>query len=150
MIDALKLAEALRLMADGLELASAALEEDGAGETRKVDDKADKTAADKAAKEKAAKEKAAKEAEAEKKAAAEAKKAEEEAAASAKGDDEGGEVKLSDLQDQAAILLAGGHRRTLKTILDEVGVKSLSTADPSTYADLKEKLGEAVEGMELT
>lgn len=62
----------------------------------------------------------------------------------------GDEVTLPQLQELAAQLLASGQRRTLKSILDEVGVKSLSTADPSTYGELLEKLNEAVEGMDLT
>ena len=92
------------------------------------------------------------------KAEADAKaKAEADAAAQAAADtgsaDNGGEgseeITLSDLQELAAVLLAKGQRRALKSILDETSSQSLSTAEASKYPELKRLLAEAVEASDL-
>lgn len=53
-------------------------------------------------------------------------------------------VDLPALQALAAQLLQAGERRTLKSILDENGVKSLSTAPEEAYEMLFGALSEAV------
>lgn len=53
-------------------------------------------------------------------------------------------VDLPALQALAAKLLQAGERRTLKSILDENGVKSLSTAPEEAYEMLFGALSEAV------
>lgn len=58
-----------------------------------------------------------------------------------------GEVTLAHLQSLAAQLLQAGERRTLKSILDENGVKSLSTAPEDAYDMLFGALTDAVSGL---
>ena len=60
------------------------------------------------------------------------------------GDDK---VDLPKLQALAAQLLQAGERRTLKSILDENGVKSLSTAPEDAYDMLFGALTEAVSAL---
>ena len=57
------------------------------------------------------------------------------------GDDK---IDLPKLQGLAAILLEAGERRTLKSVLDENGVKSLSTAPEDAYEMLFDGLTAAV------
>lgn len=139
--------------------ADAAAKAKAVAEAKAKAEAADKAkAAEVAAKAKAAAEARA-EADAKAKAAAEAKakaaaevkaKAEAEAAAEAPADDSGEEVTLANLQEYAAVLLAKGQRRTLKSILDEVGAASLTTAEAGQYPKLKELLSDAAEAAELT
>jgi hypothetical protein len=56
-------------------------------------------------------------------------------------------VDLPKLQALAAQLLQAGERRTLKSILDENGVKSLSTAPEDAYEMLFGALTEAVSAL---
>lgn len=58
-----------------------------------------------------------------------------------------GEVTLFHLQTLAAQLLQAGERRTLKSILDENQVKSLSTAPEDAYDMLFGALTDAVSGL---
>lgn len=55
-----------------------------------------------------------------------------------------GPIKLETLQALAATLLSNAERRTFKSILQEVGVQSLSTSPTEQYPVLLEKLTEAV------
>jgi len=114
---------------------------------------ADKAAADKAAADKAAADKAAADKAAADKAAADKAAADKAAADKAAADTKptgGEEVTLAKLQEQAAILLAGGERRTLKSILEQNGAQSLSTAPATMYAKLHADMAEAIENMSLT
>lgn len=103
--------------------------------TRAAAAEAKKAAADRAAAKKAEEEAAKKEAE--EKAAAESKEAP-------------SDISLPALQEMAAQLLAAGQRRTLKSILDQVGAPSLSGAEEGLYPALHKELTEAVEGLSLT
>lgn len=66
--------------------------------------------------------------------------------AQSKGDGES-KIDLPALQSLAAQLLQAGERRTLKSILDENQVKSLSTAPEEAYPMLFDALTEAVSNL---
>ena len=144
---------AVKAEADAKAKAEAAAKAKAEGDAKAKAEAAAKAKAEGDAKAKAD---AAAKAKAEADAAAKAK-AEADAAAKAAADtgsaDNGGEgseeITLSDLQELAAVLLAKGQRRALKSILDETSSQSLSTAEASKYPELKRLLAEAVEASDL-